>query len=319
MSGRLGEMAGRVDIVLHYETPPTVTTIVYNISLNGPLPKSGGIPDDEQCIDGTWVCMTKRERHLGRDPVPSGGGAQVLPIVMEAPQSDSGPDSMGDREDFGVYSQLRETAKDKTPSLSLHMRGGHYMDIPQRVQMKFQCAESDDDVPRFSGYRNGTHTFTWSTKHACTQVYQTLQENNEEPVPPPADEDKDPNAPPSDIEEPPLNQDLISSPITPPQGGPLIATIILCSGAVLLGLGYLALRPPAVLQRYLNAIRGARLLRGVGETKLLRWAAEDLEMPELGDEDEEDEMVNSRPLVDEEIPLRPSRTRLSFVDYGAAH
>jgi hypothetical protein len=85
-----------------------------------------------------------------------------------------------------------------------------------------------------------------------------------------------------------------------------------------LGLGYLALRPPAVLQRYLNAIRGARLLRGVGETKLLRWAAEDLEMPELGDEDEEDEMVNSRPLVDEEIPLRPSRTRLSFVDYGAA-
>ena len=85
-----------------------------------------------------------------------------------------------------------------------------------------------------------------------------------------------------------------------------------------MGLGYLALRPPAVLQRHLNAIRGARLLRGVGETKLLRWAAEDLEMPELGDEDEEDEMVNSRPLADEEIPLRPSRTRLSFVDYGAA-
>jgi hypothetical protein len=40
--------AGRVDVVLHYETPPTMTTIVYNISLNGPLPKSGGIPDDEQ-------------------------------------------------------------------------------------------------------------------------------------------------------------------------------------------------------------------------------------------------------------------------------
>jgi hypothetical protein len=40
--------SGRVDLVLHYETPPTMTTIVYNISLNGSLPKSGAIPDDEQ-------------------------------------------------------------------------------------------------------------------------------------------------------------------------------------------------------------------------------------------------------------------------------
>ena len=97
---------------------------------------------------------------------------------MEAPQSDTGPDSMGDREDFGVYSQLRETVKDKTrmslprigasklanhdvhlsASLSLHMRGGHYMDMPQRVQMKFQCAESDDDVRSF---RSNTATLTW--------------------------------------------------------------------------------------------------------------------------------------------------------------
>jgi hypothetical protein len=49
----------------------------------------------------------------------------------------------------------------------------------------------------------------------------------------------------------------------------------------------------------------------------MRWAAEDLEM--LGvDEDEEDEMVNSRPLPDEEIPLRPNRTRPTYVSYGSA-
>lgn len=41
----------------------------------------------------------------------------------------------------------------------------------------------------------------------------------------------------------------------------------------------------------------------------------------LGDEDEDevDEMVNSRPLPDEQVPLRPSRTRTTFVDYGTAH
>jgi hypothetical protein len=40
--------SGRVDLVLRYETPPTITTIVYNISLDGPLRKSEAIPDDEQ-------------------------------------------------------------------------------------------------------------------------------------------------------------------------------------------------------------------------------------------------------------------------------
>jgi hypothetical protein len=40
--------SGRVDLVLLYETPPTITTIVYNISLNGPLLKSDLIPDNEQ-------------------------------------------------------------------------------------------------------------------------------------------------------------------------------------------------------------------------------------------------------------------------------
>ena len=88
--------------------------------------------------------------------------------------------------------------------------------------------------------------------------------------------------------------------------------------AVLLGLGYLAIRPPTVLRGYLDAIRRTRFLRGVGEAKLVRWAAEDLEMLGLEEEYEEDEMVNSRPLPDEEIPLRPSRTRFTFVNYGAA-
>ena len=80
----------------------------------------------------------------------------------------------------------------------------------------------------FSGYRDGTHIFTWATKHACTRVYQAFSENGEESVPPPADEEQ--NLPPSDVVEPPWNQDLISSPITPDKGGPSITIILLCSG-----------------------------------------------------------------------------------------
>lgn len=84
-----------------------------------------------------------------------------------------------------------------------------------------------------------------------------------------------------------------------------------------MGLGYLAIRPPVALRERLREIRRARFLRGTRNPKLMRWAAEDLEM--LGaDEYEEDEMVNSRPLPEEEIPLRPNRTRPTYVSYGSA-
>jgi hypothetical protein len=78
------------------------------------------------------------------------------------------------------------------------------------------------------------------------------------------------------------------------------------------------IRPPAVLRKRVREIRRARFLRGTRNPKLMHWAAEECEM--LGvDEYEEDEMVNSRPLPDEEIPLRTGRTRPNLVNYGSAH
>ena len=84
-----------------------------------------------------------------------------------------------------------------------------------------------------------------------------------------------------------------------------------------MGLGYLAIRPPAVLRKRVREIRRARFLRGIKNPKFARWAAEEFEMP--GVDDEVDEMVNSRPLVDEEIPLRTGRTRPALTNYGSAH
>ena len=39
---------GYIHLVLHHQTPPTTTTIGYNISLNGPLRRSDTFSDDEQ-------------------------------------------------------------------------------------------------------------------------------------------------------------------------------------------------------------------------------------------------------------------------------
>lgn len=78
------------------------------------------------------------------------------------------------------------------------------------------------------------------------------------------------------------------------------------------------MRPPTILRTRIREIRRARFLRGTRNPKLIRWAEEECEM--LGvDEYEVDEMVNSRPLPDEEIPLRTSRTRPTLVNYGSAH
>jgi hypothetical protein len=82
--------SGHVDLVLHHQTPPTITTIVYNISLNGPLRKSDSIFDDEQvslvvmyccasnliifviqCISGTWACLTSKLLSTLIRPVPA--------------------------------------------------------------------------------------------------------------------------------------------------------------------------------------------------------------------------------------------------------
>ena len=115
------------------------------------------------------------------------------------------------------------------------------MNVPQKVQIDFECAESDDDVrfipipqdaanvgsqaPKISSVWNNKHVLTWATKHACARVHQTFLEGEDgESNSSPEDEET-----PEDSEEPPPNQDLIYSPI-PPRKGPSIRAIIIWSG-----------------------------------------------------------------------------------------
>lgn len=118
------------------------------------------------------------------------------------------------------------------------------MNVPQRVQIDFKCAESDDvrtfipssqdaanlrgQAPKISSIRNNRHVLTWATKHACAQVHQTFLEDDGESNLPPEDEDI-PEDPEENPEEPLPNQDLFT-PVAPNKNGSSTITIIVCSG-----------------------------------------------------------------------------------------
>jgi hypothetical protein len=119
------------------------------------------------------------------------------------------------------------------------------MNVPQKVQIDFECAESDDDVrfipitqgaanvrsqaPKISGIWNNRHVLTWTTKYACARVHQTFLEGEDgQSNSPPKEEET--NNPPEDSEEPSPNQDLVYTPIPPNRNGPSTRTIIICSG-----------------------------------------------------------------------------------------
>lgn len=90
---------------------------------------------------------------------------------------------------------------------------------------------------------------------------------------------------------------------------------------MILVVGYLIHSHPQKLKQRLTAhlveSRQSKLPFRVGESVLIRWAEED-----MGIEDEEDVMVNSREDrdADEQIPLKPSPGRFSSrpMNYGAA-
>jgi hypothetical protein len=115
------------------------------------------------------------------------------------------------------------------------------MNVPQKVQIDFECAESDDDVrfipipqdvangrsqrPKISGIWNNRHVLTWATRYACARMHQTfLEGEDEQSNSPPEDEDSE------DSEEPSPNQDLVYTPLPPNRNSPSVTAIIIWSG-----------------------------------------------------------------------------------------
>ncbi|KAI0316602.1 hypothetical protein OF83DRAFT_1172739 [Amylostereum chailletii] len=253
---------------------------------------------------------------------------QLIPVVSNGSLASHGPHSHGltadsapQRENFGIWVLEGEASHESQPRpLLLRMHGGYYVDKPQRAIVAFHCGQAEDPEPTYGWTWNGTHTFNWNTKHACA---------SRQAKPPGRTPDEKDDAPPSNPSKPPAEDhtpsedELLRDPITDRASSRTVLTILLCTFAGVFGLGYLLLRPPPPLRPYIHRIL-PRPLRRASESKLLRWAREDLPLldeDEIGIDGEGDEMVNSHEAYgayEEQIPLKPSPTRAGFVvNYGA--
>ena len=102
-----------------------------------------------------------------------------------------------------------------TDILHIHMHGGYYVDQQHKADFRFICDNDAEDVsphfpypihlltivssqpsqPTIAWYWNGTHTFDWRTKHACSQSMSAPDKDAPPPSPPKHSDD-----PPGDTE-----------------------------------------------------------------------------------------------------------------------
>ncbi|KAI0030550.1 hypothetical protein K488DRAFT_87667 [Vararia minispora EC-137] len=310
-------------VALETQTPPTLTTMTYRIALDGPLKLDARLPEHEQCEKGTWVCMTATNRRPEHRSEPD-RITQLIPVVSNSTVSNK--DGRPGAEAFGIFALEGAAGADKPGSLQLVMRGGYYVDKPQRSLIRFSCvgAASSQHKPTYAWSWNGTHTFDWKTQHACAHA----QAHKPEPEPQHGADD------PPDVESPPKDGEQLLPPVGPRISLLGVTAAIVCTASALCALVYALMHPPAFARQRLapyarklgRAARRLRRWRGrPGEVKLIRWAEEDLPVFGLPDDidtedGEEGEMVNAREMaegdgVEERIPLKPS-PGLGF-GYGA--
>ncbi|CDO74760.1 hypothetical protein BN946_scf185001.g8 [Trametes cinnabarina] len=303
-------------------TWPTVTRNEYKISLRGPLDKDDDAPQHEQEIT---ICAVSNRRPFHKDEDPR--VLQVIPVagVMNLPNITSY------RPGVNITAQLAPPSKDdKHDVLHIRLHGGWYTYGAQKADIRFLCDHNVDEPssPTIAWSWNGTHTFNWRSKHACSKRFSGTTTASPVPRPTsgtPADSSPEPvedDAPPADS-EPPTEDDpndlRDTYPISDRASRAKLA-LLLSSFTAVVVLMYLAWFPPARVRQYVTRFLKAhpRLARfRVGERVLVRWAYEDLELGDDYAEGEEDVMVNFAPEADPEgIPLKPSPRLGGFSGYG---
>ncbi|GBE84263.1 hypothetical protein BKA93DRAFT_534641 [Sparassis latifolia] len=309
--------------VVEYEvpTPPTFTKTSYTISLRGALQKNEGVPDHEQCPDGSWICMITSNRRLFEEEDPR--VLQVIPVAGELSLKHRDGSRYHD-----YFPGLNITADFRRDVLHVRLHGGYYVYQHQKADLQFICDQDVEEPtnPITSWAWNGTHTFSWRTKHACGETVVTPTTSSEqtptsdsgvpEPTSPPEE-----NGPPDDSEPPDNEQNLIDPDVLAGRSRRSMMTIFICSASVVAILVYALYFPPRRLQHLVTSYVKTHpsLLRArVGERVLVRWADEDFVL----DGGEEDVMVNADEqfdALDEQIPLKPSPRRSSVLtNYGSA-
>ncbi|CAA7268612.1 unnamed protein product [Cyclocybe aegerita] len=193
----------KIQIVNYEETAPTRTRYVYDIALlgSGGLERDRTLPASLQCPEGTMICLTVINTRPEHPSEPS-RILQVVPVASEA-------------EDIPEASLISFNSSSGGHQLQLTFHGGQYLNRRQRALFYFNCQSSEPDVstPTFLWSFNGTHSFSWSTKHACPSTSETHTPSStlaSSPTP------HLPGGPP--VNEPPLDPDNHNSHLPPAHG-----------------------------------------------------------------------------------------------------
>ncbi|KAJ7498694.1 autophagy-related protein 27-domain-containing protein [Mycena latifolia] len=280
-------------------TPPTQTTHRYNISLGAPLKPDGTLPSELQCPEGTWICLIVVNTRPSRPSEPP----RILQVVPVAG-------------DLGLNPKAKLLAKandkDLHAPLQVTLHGGHYNGRSQKASFQLHCDhESEEPGPTFSWQWNGTHTFSWRTKHACPRALPpgAPGPKPEEPdVDPPATPPVDPDADAEDKDSKHTSPASLSIFI-------LVFWIVACMFALRILYPPLSRWSRRFSWRFSMTSPKSKGFRPPA-LSLIRWAAE--ENPEEYNVDSADGFMHS--LSDgEETPLTPnSRETFTVGRYGGA-
>lgn len=182
---------GPLTINLDEETPPTRTRSTYSISLDGPLKRNGTLPAELQCPDRTWICLTVTNARPNRPSEPT-RVTNVIPIAVDP--------NLNPTVKLGAKAKL----DDRHPPLQVTLHGGSYTsrNVKQKATFQFVCDHNAEEPtePEFAWSFNGTHAFTWKSKHACSTIVSGSPTSPSEPDPDP------PAEPPHDPDEVPVHE-----------------------------------------------------------------------------------------------------------------
>ncbi|KAF7368778.1 hypothetical protein MVEN_00202900 [Mycena venus] len=305
-------------------------------------------------IDSTETCKF----HLGSkqyDLCPIFGGAAVQwPLLVKSDQAEYrvhlGLDAELNGNDLGGHcpsgtriclisaqnqprkaigsSTITVYSEESSYSLSLRFDGG----VDGAAEVRLVCDTKEPGEPVFSRAMNGLHSFIWRTKHACeTEVITSESIFNaldmESDIPPPDDN--------SDSSEPDEGEQLLDNERQRKSRRSMailfaVISIIIILISIIsykhsnrLNFFFAEYIRPILHRISLDSLPRLSLpnsLKPAGESRLVRWAEEDLEL-------DEDTMVNGSDAYDEPedagdeyIPLRPSPRKGGRVvkNYGSA-
>jgi len=285
-------------VKVHADLTPD-TQLLYEISFNGPLSAQNGEEAEPRCPPGTWACLRE---HLTDFQDSESHFTQAIPIA--GPHAIGTPHSKtSSRLEVDAYRGTHDV------ELGIVLKEGIWRNEPQAAHFRLICNQhvQEPSLPKFIGITAGSHNFEWTTSHACAKGPLGFNVLEQEESAPPEEDGAQPEGDGS--------QELVDSLPVHHTVRNLMIWFAMASTAIL-GLGYLVRCPPPKIKRWVGAT-AKKLPFRVGEGILVQWAEEAMFI-----NDEEDVMVNYEEEYDsdEQIPLKPSPTRLSvrFMDYGSA-